>query len=219
MVFSSEKTYPFLCWSWGESFSTPIIVHFQLKSIFTNKFVIFIKSNNREQLDFSKINGFQFQKVAKLVLQGSFKIWIFLDFGGPHWTLLRAACLRPLCYIMVDMCKNKSTFNDVWVFHFDVVFFLSFDAFFIETYWCVFKDGGGTSTSASEMICFFIPLSILFILFSFRNFREVCSSVPDFKYRWPSLYAVFLSAISRICDWELAIFWNLSSNLQSSLVF
>jgi hypothetical protein len=35
----------------------------------------------------------------------------------------------------------------------------------------------------------------------------------------PSLYAVFLSAISRICDPEMTFFWNLSSNYQSSLVF
>ncbi len=39
------------------------------------------------------------------------------------------------------------------------------------------------------------------------------------KYRQPLLYAVFLSAISRICDPEMTFFWNLSSNYQSSLFF
>jgi len=37
---------------------------------------------------------------------------------------------------------------------------------------------------------------------------------PFFIYRRPSLYAVFLFAISRICDWKMAFFWNLSSNLR-----
>jgi hypothetical protein len=35
----------------------------------------------------------------------------------------------------------------------------------------------------------------------------------QWKYKGPSLYAVFLSAISCICDWKMAFFWNLSSNL------
>jgi hypothetical protein len=32
------------------------------------------------------------------------------------------------------------------------------------------------------------------------------------RYWRPSLYVVFLSAIARICDPEMAFFWNLSSN-------
>jgi len=38
-------------------------------------------------------------------------------------------------------------------------------------------------------------------------------------YRWPSLYAVFLSAFSCIFDPEMTFFWNISANYQSSLVF
>ncbi len=34
------------------------------------------------------------------------------------------------------------------------------------------------------------------------------------KYRQPSLYSVSLSAILRICNPEMAFYWNLSSDLQ-----
>ncbi len=59
------------------------------------------------------------------------------------------------------------------------------------------------------------------------KFKHWTSSVVNYskfvqrtlKYRRPSLYAVFLSAISSICNPEMTFFWNLSSNYQSSLVF
>jgi hypothetical protein len=38
-------------------------------------------------------------------------------------------------------------------------------------------------------------------------------------YRRPSLNAIFLSEILCMCNPKMAFFWNLSSNLQSSLVF
>jgi len=43
--------------------------------------------------------------------------------------------------------------------------------------------------------------------------------VKILKYRWPSLYKIFLSAILHICNWKMAFFLNLSSNLHNSLGF
>jgi hypothetical protein len=39
------------------------------------------------------------------------------------------------------------------------------------------------------------------------------------RYRFTSLYAVFLSAISSICDWKLNFFLEVSLNFQSFSVF